>query len=133
MEMLTIGRLAERAGVGVETIRFYEREGLLPIPDRTPAGYRMFAIGEVSRLRFIRRAQELGFSLAEIRQLLSLRVDDVGCGAVRETAERKIETIDAKIRDLRRMKRALSDLCDACTGRGPASACAILDALYDEL
>jgi MerR family transcriptional regulator, copper efflux regulator len=130
MDALTIGRLAERAGVGVETIRFYERRGLIPEPRRTASGYRQYPSGEVSRLRFIRRAQELGFSLAEIRELLSLRLDSASdCSAVRERAERKIETIDAKIRDLRRVKNALAELRDVCAGQGPASECAVLEAM----
>jgi MerR family transcriptional regulator, copper efflux regulator len=131
---LTIGRLAERAGVGVETIRFYERQGLIPEPRRTPSGYRQYPPGEASRLRFIRRAQELGFSLNEIRELLALRVDaSSDCGRVRQRTEAKLESIDEKIRDLRRVKRALMELRDRCLEDVPTPECPILDAMGDEV
>jgi MerR family transcriptional regulator, copper efflux regulator len=130
METLTIGRLAERAGVGVETIRFYERERLIPEPARTHAGYRQYDEKTVARLHFIRRGKELGFSLAEIRDLLNMHADaSLDCGGVRERAERKLASIDAKIRDLQRMRANLADLRDACHGNRPTSECSILDAL----
>jgi MerR family transcriptional regulator, copper efflux regulator len=130
METLTIGRLAERAGVGVETIRFYERQGLIAEPRRTAAGYRQYAPGEVSRLRFIRRGQELGFSLSEIRELLALRAQaSAGCSDVRLRTQQKIESIADRIRDLERMKHALMELRDACDGEGPLSECPVLEML----
>ena len=133
MQTLTIGRLAERAGVGVETIRFYEKRGLVPEPERSASGYRQYPADEVHRLHFIRRAQELGFSLAEIAELLTLRVDaSTDCGAVRARADRKIESIDARIRDLQRVRRALTEVRDVCDRRGPAAQCAILDAIGGE-
>jgi DNA-binding transcriptional MerR regulator len=86
--MLTIGKLASAAGVNTQTIRYYERSGLFPVPARTPGGYRQFGPDELRRLRFIRRAQGLGFSLTEIRELLGLRVHDPrSCGAVTRRVE----------------------------------------------
>ena len=127
---LMIGQLARRAEVGVETVRFYEREGLLEEPARRPSGYRQYDEGVVDRLRFIRRAKQLGFTLKEIRELLSLRIDPATtCGDVKSRAEAKLEDIAAKIRSLQRMKRALVKLTKACSGRGAASECPILESL----
>jgi len=127
---LKIGEAAERGGVNLQTIRYYEREGLLPKPPRLASGYRMFPDTAVRRLRFIKRAQELGFSLAEIRELLSLR-ENAGAGAqdMRERAKAKIADIEEKIRALRAMKDALNRLAERCPGCGPLSDCTILDAL----
>lgn len=133
METLSIGTLAERAGVNVETIRFYERRRLIPEPERTGAGYRKYPPDTVARLRFIRRGKELGFSLAEIGDLLTMHADaSLDCGGVRERAERKLDSIDARIRDLERMRANLAALRDACHGNGPATECTILDALSCE-
>ena len=127
---LMIGQLARRAEVGVETVRFYEREGLLEEPARRPSGYRQYDEGVVGRLRFIRRAKQLGFTLKEIRELLSLRLDPATtCGDVKSRAEAKLDDIAAKIRSLQRMKRALVKLTKACSGRGVASECPILESL----
>ena len=127
---LTIGNVARLAGVGVETVRFYEREGLLAEPERRQSGYRQYGDEVVQRLRFIRRAKELGFSLAEIRDLLSLRDDpQATAGDVRGRAEAKIAEIEAKVRDLQRMKKALLTLTDACSGHGPVGTCPIIEAL----
>src|SRR5947199_1139631 len=121
---LKSNQLAERGGVNLQTIRYYEREGLLPEPPRLRSGYRMFPDDSVRRVRFIKRAQELGFSLAEIRELLSLRVDRKrDRAAVREIAAAKLADIDHKIRSLEVMKRALEHLMTRCTGHGPASEC----------
>lgn len=99
MKSLTIGRLAKEAGVNLETVRFYERRGLLPRPPRSSSGYRMFPAEAARRLRFIRRAQELGFSLKEIRELLSLRVS-------RTTTSRDIRArTEAKIADVEAVNR----------------------------
>ena len=127
---LKIGAVAERGGVSLQTIRYYEREGLLPEPPRLASGYRMFPEIAVRRVRFIKRAQELGFSLAEIRDLLSLR-DDAGAGArqMRERAKAKIADIEQKIRTLRAMKDALNRMTEKCSGCGPLSECPILDEL----
>ncbi|MBI3264102.1 MAG: MerR family DNA-binding protein [Acidobacteria bacterium] len=130
MRALTIGQVARQAGVGVETVRFYERQGLLDAPPRRASGYRQYAPEMVARLQFIRRAKELGFALKEIRELLSLRVaPETTCGDIKQQAEAKMADIDAKLRDLQRMKMALAQLVDACSGSGPTSQCPILDAL----
>lgn len=130
MNTLTIGQLAQRAGVHVESVRYYERRGLLPAPLRRESGYRQYAEADVGRLRFIKQAQALGFSLAEVGSLLLLRVDSkTTCADVKREAEAKITDIDRRIADLKRMKRALVRVTTACAGRGPASECSILSAL----
>ncbi len=130
MEYLTIGKLAKHSHVNVETIRYYERRGLIPMPSRRESGYRQFTQDIVARIRFIKRAQELGFTLKEISELLSLRVDPyTTCADIKMRAERKIAEIEAKIRDLERMKRALIKLKASCRGRGPTGECPILEAL----
>jgi MerR family mercuric resistance operon transcriptional regulator len=130
MEGLTIGRLAREGQVNVETIRYYERRGLLPRPPRRPSGYRMFSPSAVQVLRFVKTAQALGFSLREIKELLSLRIQPGrSCADVRGRAEKKIAEIDQKIRTLQGMKKALVRLAAACSGRGPITECPILDSL----
>ena len=130
MRPLTIGAVARRAGVGVETVRFYERAGLLEEPARRESGYRQYAEDVVARLRFIRRAKELGFTLKEIRELLGLRIDDTATRSdVRKRAQAKVADIEAKILDLQRMREALLKLTATCRGHGPASDCPILEAL----
>ncbi len=130
---LKIGEVAQRGAVNQQTIRYYEREGLLPEPPRRESGYRMFPDSTVGRVRFIKRAQELGFTLSEIRELLSLRVDrERSSGAVKALAEAKIRDIEGKIRALQAMKRALTHLSGKCSGRGPASECPILEGLDSE-
>lgn len=129
-ELLTRGKLATGGGVNIATIRYYEKRGLLPDAPRTRAGYRLYAGDTLRRLRFIRQAQLLGFSLDEIRELLSLRMQPgTTCADIRQRARRKIETVDAKIRDLQRIKRALTKLTAACHGAGPTSECPILESL----
>ena len=133
MESLTIGRLARAVGVNLETVRYYERRGLLPKPPRSGSGYRLFPAEAKRRLRFIRRAQELGFSLGEIRELLSLRVAPTAKSAdVRRRAQAKITDIEAKIRSLQSMKKALRELTQACSGCGPVRDCRILESLDAE-
>ncbi|MBI3665384.1 MAG: MerR family DNA-binding protein [Acidobacteria bacterium] len=130
MEQLTIGALARQGGVNLETVRYYERQGLLPRPPRTPSGYRVFPQEAVRRIHFIKRAQQLGFSLKEIKELLGLRVNPRStCADVRKRAEGKIAGIDEKLRSLTAMKKALEKLVVACFGRGPAGECPILEAL----
>jgi MerR family mercuric resistance operon transcriptional regulator len=129
-ERLTIGRLAREGGVNLETIRYYEREGLIPKPPRTRAGYRLFPEDATRRLRFIKRAQELGFSLGEIRELLSLRVRaGSNRGDVRARTQAKIQDIDAKIATLQAMKKTLQTVTNRCDGCGPLADCPILDSL----
>jgi MerR family copper efflux transcriptional regulator len=130
MNRLTRGRVAERAGVGVEALRFYERKGLIPQPPRSRSGYRLYPPETVNLLRFIRRAQELGFSLGEIAELLALQVDpDADCADVRRRALAKLEEVESKIRDLKRVRHVLVTLSKACTGHGPVDDCAVLEAL----
>jgi MerR family copper efflux transcriptional regulator len=130
METLRIGQLAQRAGVGVETIRFYEREGLISEPARRPSGYRDYPLETVARIVFIRRAKGLGFTLREINELLDLRVRPRrNCAQVRKSADAKIADIDRKITSLRRMRRALKELTKACEERTPTTECPILASL----
>jgi MerR family copper efflux transcriptional regulator len=133
MERLTIGRLAARAGIGVETIRFYERKGLIERPPRRLSGYRDYHVDAVERIRFIRSAKELGFSLNEIAELLSLRVDPKrSCGDVKLRASTKLADIRQKRRALGRMERVLTKLVAACETRRPTRDCPILEALEKE-
>ena len=130
MESLTIGKIAKRSDVGIETIRFYEREGLIDDPPRRASGYRQYPSDTVDRIRFIRRAKELGFSLKEIKELLKLKVTTgATCDQVKKRAESKIEDIQHKILTLQRMKKALKKLNAACSGKGSVSECPILEAL----
>ena len=130
---LTIGKLANATGVGVETIRFYEREGLLPKPPRRPSGYRQYPPDAVARVMFIRRAKDLGFTLKEITELLELRVDpDKSCADVRALAKAKIVDVEEKMNDLVRIKAALEKLARAGRGKGPTSECPILDTIEKE-
>ncbi len=133
MTGFTIGDVAKRAGVNIETLRYYERRRLIGKPPRTAANYRRYPEETVLRVRFIKRAQELGFSLKEIHELLSLRAAPrARCGDVRERAEEKMRDIDEKMRSLRRMKRALGNLVSECHGDGPVTECPILEALDTE-
>jgi MerR family copper efflux transcriptional regulator len=130
---LTIGTVAKRAGVAIDTIRYYEREGLLPEPLRRASGYRSYNETAISRLRFIRRAKDLGFTLEEIRDLLALSADrHRGVKAVRERAQQRLSSIDARIAELTRIRRGLEQLIEACPGRGDPEQCPILRALADE-
>jgi DNA-binding transcriptional MerR regulator/copper chaperone CopZ len=128
---MTISRAAELAGVGVETIRFYERRGLIaqPVRPRT-GGYRFYDNEIVERIRFIRQGQELGFSLREIEELLSLRADPgADCGDVRTQAVSKREEVDRKIAQLQHIRSALDELIATCPGGGALRACTIIDAM----
>ena len=126
----TIGELAEQAKVHVETIRYYERRGLIERPPRSAANYRLYPEDAVRRVRFIKRAQGLGFSLKDIKELLSLRAaPEAECGEIRAHAEAKIRDIDEKMDSLTAMKRALSMLVAECSGAGPLTECPILESL----
>lgn len=130
MITLTIGKVAQRANLGIETVRFYEREGLIDEPPRGTSGYRHYPESVVPRLLFIKRAKELRFTLNEIKDLLSLRLDpNTTCADVKQRAEGKIADVEEKMRSLRRMKKALVKLDESCSGRGPADECPILEAL----
>jgi len=130
MDALSIGQVARRAGVGVETVRFYEREGLLEEPPRRASGYRQYSEQVVTRLHFIKRAQQLGFSLKEIIELLRLRVDaQTSCDEVKQRTEAKIAEVERKLVELQHMRQALLQVHSLCRGSGPASHCPMLDAL----
>jgi MerR family transcriptional regulator, copper efflux regulator len=128
---MTIARAARAAGVGVETIRFYERRGLIEQPLKPNGrGFRIYSEEIVQRVRFIRQAQELGFSLREIQELLSLRADPrTDAADVRVRAAVKLDEVDAKIRQLQRIREALEALIAACPGYGALGGCSIMEAL----
>ena len=130
MNGLTIGKVAKQAGVGIETIRFYERQGLIEEPPRTESGYRKYPEESIARLHFIKRGKELGFSLNEIKELLFLRQDPHATKAdIKEKTLSKTEDVRQKITDLTRILGALEHLAGTCDGHGPISECPILDAL----
>ncbi len=130
MEPLTRGQLAKRAKVNIETVRYYERRGLIPKPHRRESGYRQYSDETVKRIQFIKHAKDLGFSLKEINELLSLKLDPkTSCSEVRNRAEAKISDIEDKIITLQKMKKALVKLTRACSGTGPVNECPILEAL----
>jgi MerR family copper efflux transcriptional regulator len=130
---LTIGAVAKRAGVPIDTIRYYEREGLLPEPLRRASGYRSYNESVISQLRFIRRAKDLGFTLEEIRDLLALSADrHRGVKAVKQRAEQRLASIDARITELMRIRKGMEQLVEACPGGGDPAQCPILRALADE-
>ena len=130
---MKIGEVAKAAGIGIDAVRFYEREGLIQAPARRPSGYREYTPDIVMNLRFIRRAKELGFSLKEISELLRLDASEGAKPAeVRERAEAKLEDLEERIRSLQRMRRALRKLVESCPGKGPLSDCSILRALAPE-
>jgi len=130
---LMIGKVAQSAGLAIDTVRYYEREGLLEKPARTASGYRHYTTDAIARLRFIRQAKDLGFSLSEIKELLALRVTPgKSCADVRAHAEHKVADVDRRIASLKRMRGALVKLASACSGKGPVSQCPILEALGKE-
>lgn len=134
MDGMTRGEVAEKAGVNPETLRYYERKELIPKPARSDGGFRLYDDSYVERLRFIRRAKDLGFTLAEIKDLLELRVDDEAtCRDVKGQADEKIEEVEEKIRALKRIRNALTKLAAACeASQRPTSECPILDAMKNE-
>jgi Hg(II)-responsive transcriptional regulator len=130
MSGLTIGRLAKQAGLGIETVRFYERQGLIDPPPRTDSNYRIYPEEEVNRLKFIKRAKDLGFTLNEIKELLEFQLDPHATKAdIKKRTEEKIVDIKRKVRDLTKIKKALEHLSGSCDGHGPLSECPILEAL----
>jgi MerR family copper efflux transcriptional regulator len=134
METLTIGSLAQKAGVGVETVRYYERRGIIDRPAKPSAGYRKYPASIVVRIRFVKNAQELGFSLKEIAELLELRVDpDSTCDDVRRQAQEKVVDITEKIRALQQMKTALARLIKMCNTSAAMEECPILDVLEERV
>ncbi len=131
MTELTISKATKNAGVGVETIRFYERKGLIEQPPRPAVGgFRVYPADTVRRVRFIRQGQELGFSLRQIGELMSLKADpETDCSDVRRRAQAKLEEVDEKLARLTRIRAALEELIAACPGRGALRACSIMGAL----
>lgn len=123
----TISKLAKELGVNVETIRFYERRGIIDKPEKPETGYRHYPNETLSRMRFIKRAQELGFTLDEIANLLSL--NDRPCGQVQELAEHKLSTVQEKMADLRRLEKALKELLIQCHQNQDENHCPVIDSL----
>lgn len=131
---LTIGAVAKRVGVAIDTIRYYEREGLLPEPQRRASGYRSYGEGAVAQLHFIRRAKQLGFTLEEIRELLALSADrQRGVKAVKQRAQERLAAIEQRIVELQRVRDGLAQLVESCPGHGAPEQCPILRALTDEV
>ncbi len=126
---LTIGKVAEQTGCHIETIRYYEKERLLPPPERSEGGHRLYTSSLIERLVFIRRSRELGFSVQEIRELLSI-VDgqQVSCERVKHLADSHLKDIRSKIRDLQRMEKTLGKLSRQCSGND-VPECPIIEAL----
>ena len=124
MSTLKIGEVAKRSEVGIETIRYYERQGLLAEPNRRPSGYRQYDESVVSRLQFICNAKELGFTLAEIKELLGLWFDvNTKCVHVRQRAEQKIANIEDKVRSLQKMKQSLKKIISQFENRDTVDNC----------
>ena len=127
---LSAGKLAKAAGVNVETLRYYEKRGLLPEPPRRESGYRVYPQSSVERLKFIKGAQTLGFTLEEIHELLGMRIDTQSNRAdVRKRAAAKVASIQEKIDALEQMKQALQHLVHQCHGDGSTAECPILEAI----
>lgn len=126
-ESLTIGGLARAAGVHVETVRYYERTGLIRQPPTPARGYRRYPAAAVARIRFIKRAQALGFTLQEIVELLE--IGDGACPDVQAKAQRKRDNVESRIRDLLRLRASLDCLIEACNARGEGDACPLIEAL----
>lgn len=128
-----IGEAARRAGVNKETIRYYERRELISEPDRRRSGYRIFTQRHVDQIKFIKRAQNLGFTLSEIKELLALRLDgSISCERVRVKAQEKFENVNRKIHDLNRIQDVLAELIEECKADGTTDDCVILNALEGE-
>ncbi|WP_417461191.1 heavy metal-responsive transcriptional regulator [Kordiimonas sp.] len=134
MAQLTIGKLADATGVGIETIRYYERCHVLPTPERTSAGYRVYGSENVRQLKFVKEAQSLGFTLKEIRELLELSASPAAdCAAVNKIARDKIEQIDGKLALLTKIKQNLEVLANYCPGNDqPLQDCSIINHLYGD-
>lgn len=130
-EKMTISRLAGAAGVNVETVRFYQRRGLIDEPERPYNGYRNYGDEDVRRIRFIKRAQLLGFTLDEIASLLKLEGSRT-CVCTRDLAARKLAVVEAKLSDLHAMKTALATMVSRCDSEGPSAGCPIIKALVDD-
>jgi len=127
-ERLTVGRLAKRAGVNVETIRYYQRRGLFPIPSSSPSSVRRYSKADLQRLRFIKRAQQLGFTLDEISELMNLS-EGHGCSIACSVGERRLADLERKIVDLIAMREALRGLVGKCQRNAPRAPCPLIEAI----
>lgn len=130
---MQIGQLAKTAGVAIDTVRYYERNGILPPPERHASGYRHYQSTDVARLRFVRRAKALGFTLVEIRELLALsdrREDDMG--GLKTAATEKLIDIESRLVELTRIRDGLQTLVASCPGHGALEQCPILNALAED-
>ncbi|WP_445664693.1 MerR family transcriptional regulator [Fodinibius sp. AD559] len=128
-----IGEVAKRADVNKETVRYYEERELIPTPDRRRSGYRIFTQRHIDQIKFIKRAQELGFTLSEIKELLELRLDkETSCSEIKEEARQKYQDVTQKIKDLSQIQDTLVDLIDSCSEGRPIADCPILKALEGE-
>lgn len=131
IQPLTRGRVSKMTGCNIETIRYYERVGLMPPPPRSAGGHRIYDDTLVRRLRFIRRCRELGFTLEEIRTLLDLvDRDDYTCAEVKDISIAHVEEVRRKIRDLRRLEKTMMGMVKQCDG-GAVPDCPVIDALFD--
>lgn len=127
---MKISDIAKEAGVNIETIRYYERLGLISEPPRTETGYRLFPPEVIQRIKFIKRSQDLGFTLSEIHKLLSMTdSESFDCREVWQFASQKLQEIELKIRDLQSMRTILLDLSSRCPGQGPINSCPIVERL----
>lgn len=130
---MKIGELARRCDVNIDTIRYYERQGVLPVPERMPSGYRRYRKSDIARLRFVRRAKALGFTLEEIGELLTLSDHrDEDMGELKAVATAKLADIEARLAELARIRDGLQTLTEACPGHGALAQCPILNAIAGE-
>lgn len=130
---MQIGELAKRAEVPIETVRYYERRGLMSAPSRRPSGYRSYEARDLDRLRFIRRGKALGFSLEEIRELLRLSASaDADRGEVRALAQQRLVDVERRLQELQSVREVLADLVHACSGHGPLAGCPIIERVLGE-
>lgn len=133
MQTLSIGQVAQRADTSVDTIRYYERNGLIDAPARRASGYRSYTPEVIQRLRFIRRAKDLGFTLSEIGELMSLTSQaQRDMGSMKQAAQNKLVMVEEKLRELERIRSALRQLIAACPGQGALEHCPIVEALNQE-
>ena len=126
MKPMKIGEVSRLSGTGIETIRFYEREGLLLKPQRQPSGYRQYDDTTIERLNYIRRAKELGFTLAEVKELLELSSAHSNCQHIRQRADEKITDIETKVRSLQQMKRSLGKIVERCRAKNSTEDCPLV-------
>ncbi len=130
MRAFKIGEVSRKTGVGIEAIRYYERIGVMPAPDRSAGGSRLYVLEQVKRLHFIKRSRELGFSLDDVRRLLRLADGGQSCGEVKALTQKHLASVRAKIHDLRRLEHTLGEVLAKC-GDADAPECPVIDALYE--